>query len=244
MLFENGETSSERPSRRRYFLKALILLCGALLVGGMVFVISQIPAGSRFLVFSAEAFSEETGRKEAQAALMGVVSGVSDMERFSDAAGTEKREVQQAVFQEAVSCAGQVGPLAEQIVLTNRMASSEYDTLLKIVEAEATGGDVKSKMMVAGVVLNRVNDPHFPDTVYDVVFEEYQFTPTSDGRFYSCEITEDTRAAVERVLAGEDYSEGALFFVARSSADPSELSWFDSSLTWLFQYGGHDFYSY
>ncbi len=33
------------------------------------------------------------------------------------------------------------------------MSGEEYYTLLQIVEAEATGGDVMSKMMVAGVVL-------------------------------------------------------------------------------------------
>ncbi|MCC8102861.1 MAG: cell wall hydrolase, partial [Clostridiales bacterium] len=147
-------------------------------------------------------------------------------------------------FSQASSTANQLGYLAQQTVLDNQMSSTDYYTLLRIVEAEATGEDLMSKMMVASVVLNRVEDSHFPDTIYDVVWEDSQFQPTSDGRIYSCTVTDETVEAVERVLAGEDYSQGALFFVARDAADTSKLSWFDSSLVWLFTYGGHDFYTY
>ncbi|MCC8067968.1 MAG: cell wall hydrolase, partial [Clostridiales bacterium] len=108
----------------------------------------------------------------------------------------------------------------------------------------ATGGEFTSKIMVAGVVLNRTKDSHFPDTIYDVVWQDSQFQPTTDGRIYSCTVTESTIEAVDRVLAGEDYSQGALYFVARGDADTSNLSWFDSSLAWLFEYGGHDFYTF
>ena len=63
-------------------------------------------------------------------------------------------------------------------------------------------------MMVAGVVLNRVRDSHFPDTIQEVVWQKDQFQPTSDGRIYSCTVTDSTTEAVDRVLAGEDVSAG------------------------------------
>ena len=47
----------------------------------------------------------------------------------------------------------------------------DYNNLLRIVEAEATGGDVLSKMMVANVIINRVKHPYFPNTVSEVVFQ-------------------------------------------------------------------------
>lgn len=119
--------------------------------------------------------------------------------------------------------------------------------LLRIVEAEATGEDIRGKMLVANVVLNRVNNENeFPNNVTDVVFDHstgvYQFSPIQDGRYWSVNITEGTREAVDRVLRGEDLSQGALYFMARKYADPDNVIWFDNSLTWLFAYGEHEFY--
>ncbi len=138
---------------------------------------------------------------------------------------------------------------ARETIRSNQMSYKDYSTLLQIVEAEATGGDVYSKMLIAGVVMNRVADEHFPDNVYDVVWERSddgsaQFSPTEDGRIDSVEITEDTIEAVGRVLSGEDYTQGALFFVARSKADPDNVYWFDSQLSVLYAYGGHDFFTF
>ena len=44
----------------------------------------------------------------------------------------------------------------------------DYHNLLKIVEAEAGGEDRKGKLLVANVVINRVKNEQFPDTVTDV----------------------------------------------------------------------------
>ena len=57
-------------------------------------------------------------------------------------------------------------------------------------------------------------------------------------------MTDSTVEAVERVLQGEDYSQGALFFLARGSAESQNADWFDSSLAKLFEYGGHEYYTY
>ena len=116
----------------------------------------------------------------------------------------------------------------------------------RIVEAEATDKDIKSKILVANVVLNRLKSEDFPDSIEGVVFQRengaVQFSPTADGRYYSVNVTESSRESVERALTGEDYSEGALYFVERSIADPENVSWFDRALTKLFEYEGHAFY--
>lgn len=130
----------------------------------------------------------------------------------------------------------------------NRIQLSQKDkeVLLRIVEAEATGEDVTGKMLVANVILNRVNSDKFPDTVEKVVFQKsgkkYQFSPIRDGRYYKVSISESTEEAVERVLDGEDYSQGALYFMSRRQANKSNVRWFDQSLTWLLEYGTHEFY--
>ena len=130
----------------------------------------------------------------------------------------------------------------------NQMNTTDYYTLLQIVEAEATGGDMKSKILIADVVLNRVKDSRFPDNIYDVVWQQtggiVQFSPTADGRIGSVTVTEETIEAVDRALAGEDYSQGALCFMARESSDNHSVEWFDENLRLLFEYGGHEYFTF
>lgn len=127
------------------------------------------------------------------------------------------------------------------------LSKEDYEVLLRIVEAEAGGEDIKGKMLVAGVVMNRVESSKFPDTVKEVVFQKEngvsQFSPISDGRYEKVKVSKETEEAVERVLCGEDITEGALYFAARKYADPERMKWFDNSLTLLFTYGGHEFFS-
>ncbi len=156
---------------------------------------------------------------------------------------------QSTPFQNSCMVMENVTAAARQIIYNHQMSYREYETLLKIVEAEATGGDEYSKMLIAGVVLNRVNDTHFPNTIKEVVWEisddgSAQFSPTADGRIYSVEVTESTINAVKKVLRGENPAQNALFFVARQSADPEKVKWFDTKLIYLLSYGGHDFFTY
>lgn len=126
------------------------------------------------------------------------------------------------------------------------LSSKEIEILQRIVEAEATGEDIKGKILVANVIMNRVNDSAFPDSVEDVVFQKtggtYQFSPISDKRYYSVTVSDETKEAVKRVLQGEDYSQGALYFSARKRASAANMKWFDTNLKWLFQYGNHEFF--
>lgn len=145
--------------------------------------------------------------------------------------------------------------ISEQRILTTNVITrenkitvtqSEYENLLRIVEAEAGGEDQIGKMLVANVVLNRVEDEHFPNSINEVIFQAdhgvTQFSPISDGRFYSVKISQETIDAVNQVLQGEDNSQGALYFAARNAANEENMRWFDETLEWLFAYGGHEFF--
>ncbi len=127
------------------------------------------------------------------------------------------------------------------------ISDKDYEILLKIVQAEAGNEDKKGKMLVAGVVMNRVESSRFPDTVEEVVFQHedgvYQFSPVANGSYTTACVTDETREAVDRVLAGEDITEGALYFAARKYADNGKMKWFDNNLTKLFAYGGHEFFT-
>ena len=126
------------------------------------------------------------------------------------------------------------------------LSDEELEVLLRIVEAEAGSEDEDGRLLVANVVLNRMNSEVFPDTVTEVVFQQSmgvtQFSPVASGRYYTVEISEKTVAAVERALAGEDISQGALYFASRKRAGSSKMRWFDTKLTFLFEHGGHEFF--
>lgn len=140
--------------------------------------------------------------------------------------------------------------VAKKEVATTRyvfpLSRSERTVLERIVQAEAGNQDIIGRMLVANVVLNRCKSSRFPNTVKAVVFQHsgrsYQFSPAKSGSIYTVRVTAKTKEAVERVLKGEDYSKGALFFVARRAANRNSLSWFDRKLTRLFTHGGHTFY--
>jgi len=127
------------------------------------------------------------------------------------------------------------------------LAKQDIEVLCRIVEAEAGGEDEDGKLLVANVVLNRVNHEKFPDTVTEVVFQQSngvtQFSPVRNGRYWTVTVSEETCAAVERALEGEDISNGALFFAARKYADSDKMRWFDEKLKFLFAHGGHEFFT-
>ena len=126
------------------------------------------------------------------------------------------------------------------------LPDEELETLLRIVEAEAGTEDEEGKLLVANVVLNRMENEEFPNTVIEVVFQKEngtaQFSPISDGNYYQVKISDETISAVGRALMGEDISQGALYFAARKSADKNKMKWFDENLTYLFVHGGHEFF--
>ncbi len=127
-----------------------------------------------------------------------------------------------------------------------RITDTEISMLERIVQAEAGGEDMTGKILIANVILNRVADEHFPDNIEDVIFQnkngEYQFSPVDDERYWKVKVSGKTKEAVQRALDGEDYSEGALYFIARKRTSSGSAAWFDNNLDWLFKHGGHEFY--
>lgn len=117
-----------------------------------------------------------------------------------------------------------------------------YESLLRIVEAEAGNQDDIGMMLVANVVINRVKSGNFSNTITGVVFQHsgntYQFQPILNGTYYTVTVSEKVIQCVNQVLSGEDHSEGALYF----ARDTSPYSWFNTKLTFLFKHGAHNFY--
>ena len=122
-----------------------------------------------------------------------------------------------------------------------KVSDEDYQVLLRIVQAEAGVCDEKGKILVADVIINRVLSGKFPGSVKGVVYQGSQFQPVSNGRINSVKVTAETIRCVDRALDGEDYSNGALYFMNRK-ASGRKAGWFDSRLTYLFAHGGHEFF--
>ena len=156
--------------------------------------------------------------------------------RTMDASYGLERAVTDVSNQAAESCASAI------------MSDTDYDTLLHIVEAEAGGEDLEGRIMVANVILNRVESEEFPDNVYDVVWQVSngmpQFSPTADGRIHTVTVSDTTVKAVQSAIEGKDLSKGALFFVAKDQANQKYVKWFEEDLKYLFRHGVHTFYTY
>ncbi len=149
-----------------------------------------------------------------------------------------KEEIRQ-VEEERAAYAEQEAKAAAAVV---RYSQQDYEVLKRIVQAEAGICDIKGRILVANVIINRVKSGDFPNTITDVVYQKSQFSPVYDGNLNSCTVTQETVEAVDRALSGEDYSQGALYFMNRGRSCSSNVSWFDRNLTYLFDHDRHEFF--
>lgn len=98
------------------------------------------------------------------------------------------------------------GAEAEQAseIVENRTAESanpgfnEALILAKMVEACAADQDSYGKRLVADVILNRIHDDRFPDTIAQVVEQEGQFVQLAE--FYGAEVDDETYRLCEEEL--------------------------------------------
>lgn len=128
-------------------------------------------------------------------------------------------------------------------ILKGNMIESEFTNeerviLERITEAEAESEGLIGKILVVNVIMNRLKDEKFEDSIHDVVFAKDQFQPTRDGRYKKIKVTDETKFAVSLVIDYGFYiSDKILFFHSTKSKE-------FSNYTKLFTYKGHVFYTY
>lgn len=104
-------------------------------------------------------------------------------------------------------------------IVTGRSFSTleewEFDLLCHLVTGEACGETDEAQIAVAQVVLNRMESSQFPNTLYDVIYQNnpVQFSPTVDGNINK---TPDERciANVKTALTDVFYPKEMLFFTS------------------------------
>jgi len=167
---------------------------------------------------------------------------VQRQEESRIAAQAEIEEVKKQILMEAETARKKAEEEAKRAAAVVAYSDEDYQVLLRIVQAEAGICDDKGKILVANVIINRVKNSEFPDTIKSVVYEKSQFSPVSNGSINTVKVTRQTIDCVDRALQGEDYSQGALYFMYRGGSRSGAIRWFDRHLTFLFSHEKHEFF--
>ena len=85
------------------------------------------------------------------------------------------------------------------------------DLLARLAQAEVKDGSYPCKLAVAAVVVNRTEDPAFPNTIAAVIYQPQAFGSVTDGRIMGYASMKAYRAA-EEAYAGLDPTYGSLYF--------------------------------
>lgn len=99
--------------------------------------------------------------------------------------------------------AGQTGGVSQ--------GNNDLYLLAKCVYAEARGEVYEGKVAVAAVILNRVSNPSFPNTIAGVVYQPWAFTAVFDGQI-NLEPDSSAYSAAQDALNGWDPTYGCIYY--------------------------------
>nr|WP_311062213.1 cell wall hydrolase [Thermoanaerobacterium sp. CMT5567-10] len=82
---------------------------------------------------------------------------------------------------------------------------ANYDDVLllsKLIQAEGESEPMIGKVAIGAVVVNRVQDPNFPNTISEVIFEPGQFESVTNNRIFNID-TIDNECIISALKALE-----------------------------------------
>lgn len=108
------------------------------------------------------------------------------------------------------------------MVMTN---NEDVELLAKIIEAESGSEPFIGQVAIGNVILNRVEDNRFPNSVEAVIKQEGQFTPVKTGIFNIVQPSKSARDAAQNALKGEKpVGEAVYFFNPEKTNNPFLLA--------------------
>lgn len=114
--------------------------------------------------------------------------------------------------------------------------------LARIINAESKYEPLLGKIAVGDVILNRVAHPDFPDTIYDVIFDDryaIQFHPVTSPIIYNTP-SEESIIAAKACLEGFSVSKSILYFMNPRLA---VSNWISRNRSFVMTIGNHSFYA-
>lgn len=123
---------------------------------------------------------------------------------------------------------GIVGPVTASkmgITIKNSTSSSNFNSndrylLAKVIYAEARGESYTGQVAIGAVVLNRVRDSRFPNTVSGVIYQPWAFTAVNDGQI-KLEPNSKAYQAADDALNGWDPTYGSVYYYNPKTATSS-----------------------
>ncbi|MGL4741469.1 MAG: cell wall hydrolase [Sarcina sp.] len=95
--------------------------------------------------------------------------------------------------------------------VTLHINNEELELMAKVVHAESKGEPYKGKVAVASVILNRVLDPNFPNSISGVITQKNAFSCVRNGKIDAVPNSDSYKAVLD-AIKGNDPTNKALYF--------------------------------
>jgi N-acetylmuramoyl-L-alanine amidase len=103
------------------------------------------------------------------------------------------------------------GSTSQPVQSSSGFSSSDLKLLAQAVYGESRGEPYTGQVAVAAVILNRLEDSNFPNTISGILFEPLAFTAVADGQIWLTP-NDTAKKAVQDAINGWDPSGGATYY--------------------------------
>ena len=198
-------------SKKIKIITAIVLTFLIIFFSAIYFSVSLINSHSAEIV----ATESETRQIQQRLKDLGYYTGTVD--GIYGPATTEA--VKKFQFDYGLAQTGQVNSTTADYLGINLGAQSSNDLYLiaKCIYAEARGEPYAGKVAVGAVILNRVKDPNFPNTIYGVVYQPWAFTAVYDGQI-TLEPDAECYQAAQDAMNGWDPTYGCIYYYNPATA--------------------------
>ncbi|HEU4964709.1 MAG TPA: spore cortex-lytic enzyme [Bacilli bacterium] len=97
------------------------------------------------------------------------------------------------------------------------ITANDMKLLANAVYGEARGEQYIGQVAIAAVILNRLDNPNFPNTIPGIIFQPGAFTAVADGQIWLTPNAQATKA-VNDAIKGWDPSSGAIYYFNPATA--------------------------
>ena len=119
---------------------------------------------------------------------------------------------------------------------TIQLTQYEAYLLMAIASTEGLNQGEFGMLLIMETIINRVNSPYFPGTVYDVVSQPGQFASFTSGAYLHAKITPEVHTALARLESNNNLDTNPVAFERKDCG--SLLDFFD----FYMEYKDHVFY--
>lgn len=107
----------------------------------------------------------------------------------------------------------------EEVQAASGGSNSDIQLLARAINGEARGEPYEGQVAIGAVILNRVKDSRFPNTIAGVIYQSGAFTAVSDGQINQAMEDEATvMKAARDAMNGWDPTDGAVYYFNPATA--------------------------